>query len=601
MRALREKTKAIILTVGIAFVGLMVFQWGMDITGRSTGFPQEIGRVNGTPITYEQWTRAFQSLSDAAREERGGRLTDDESREVEEATWNALVNEILIQQELERLGIQVADAEIRLAFRTAPPPQLLNHPAFQTDGRFDYEKYRQYFASPAADRQLLLEIENYYRSVLPRTRLFEQVSVGIYVTDAELWEQWRDRNEQVRVLYVAIEPRTLVPDDSVSATEQELRRHYDEHRAEFRRERSADVAVLSVLKQPGPEDTAAALAKARALRDSIVRGADFGEIARRESADAASREAGGDLGFIHRGDLVAPLAEAAFAMRVGGVSEPLTSSSGVHLLKVAERRGDEVRASHVLIPIRMTAASEESLLARVDRMEQLALRRGVPAAADSLGLPVLRAGVSEGSDFIPGVGSLRTAVEWALHDSTRVGDVSPVYETRSGYHILELRSRSPAGTIPYEEVRAAVERRVKLEKKKAKARRLAESIVASVRAGRSLEAAAREHGLEIRTTPAFTRQDVVPDLGQANAAIGTAFGLSLGRVSDVVEANDRFTVLQLVQRMPADRQAWEAQKESQRAQAILQRRQRQRELWMTELRERAKIRDFRRRVSGPPT
>lgn len=601
MRALREKTKAIILTVGIAFVGLMVFQWGMDITGRSTGAPRELGRVNGTPITYESWTQTFQYLSDQAREQKGTRLTDEEIREIEEAAWNALVTEILIQQELKRLRIRVADEEIRLAFRTAPPPDLQSHPAFQTDGRFDYQKYREYFASPAADRQLLLEIENYYRRILPRTRLLEQISVGMYVTDAELWEQWRDRNERVRAIYIALDPRTLVPDDSVSISEGELRRYYDEHRSEFRREKSAELAFLSVSKQPGPEDTVAAVARARALRDSILRGANFAEIARRESADPASREAGGDLGFVRPDELVPPLGDAAAELPVGRMSEPLISSAGVHLLKVSERTGNRVRASHILIPIRMSAAGEESLLARVDRMEQLALRRGVQAAGDSLGLAVPRTSVSEGSDFIPGVGTLPTAVDWALHDSTRVGDVSRVYETRTGYHILELLGRSPAGTRPYEDVRPAVERLVRIEKKKARAHELGESIVASVRAGKSLEAAAGEHGLEIRTTPSFTRQDFVPDLGQANAVIGTAFGLPLDRVSDVVEANDRFYVLQVRERIPADRRAWEAQKESQRAQAMQQRRDRQWDLWMAELRENAKIRDLRKKVFGPPT
>lgn len=599
MRALREKTQVIILVLALAFVGLMVFEWGMDISGRSTGFPTEVGRVNGTPIPYEQWRRVYQTLTDQAREQKSGRLTDEELPQVEDLAWNQLVNEILLQQELERLGIEVTEGEIRLAFRTMPPPWVMSHPAFQTDGQFDYEKYRQYFGSPAADRQLLLQIENYYRDLLPRTRLVEQLGLGVYVTDAELWQSWRDRDERVRVEYVLLDPRTRVPDDSVAVSDEEVRRAYEARRNDFRREAQAQVSVVSLLQQPTAADTAAARARARALRDSLRQGADFAELARRESADPGSREGGGDLGFIRREDVVAPFADAAFDLQVGQVSEPTITPFGVHLIKVTARRDDAVRASHILLPLRLGEASEIELLQRVDRLEGIALRRGLEAAADSVGAPVRRAMLSRNSEFVPGVGALGSAVEWALHDSTFVGDVSPVYETRTGYHILELLGRTPPGVQPLEEVRPAIERQLRLEKQKARTRESAEAILRAVRGGASLAATARERGLEVRVTPPFTRFDFVPDLGQANAAIGTAFGLPVGRVSDAVEANDRFYILHVVERIPASRESWERQKEQQRATLMLQRRQIQWELYFRELREKADIVDNRRALFTP--
>lgn len=599
MRALRELTPAIFMVVVVAFAALMVFEWGMDISGRSTGFPREVGRVNGTSIGYEQWTRVYRALSDQAREQKGSSLTDDELRQVEEAAWNQLVTEILIQQELQRLGIQVTEDEIRLAFRTLPPPQLMSHPAFQTDGQFDYEKYRQYFAGPAADRELLLQIEAYYRDVLPRARLAEQLGLGVYVTDAELWEIWRDRHEQVRADYVMLDPRVLILDDSVPVTDAEIRRAYETRRDEYRREAQAEVAVVSLVRDATPADTAAALARARALRDSLLAGADFAELARRVSADPGSRGAGGDLGFLRREEVVAPVAEAAFSLRLGQVSEPVVSPFGVHLIRVTERRDGQVRASHILLPITLGEESEARLLERVDRLEGIALRRGLSAAADSLDVPVRRALVTRSSEFVPGIGSLAAAVDWALHDSTLVGEASPVYETRAGFHMLELLDRTPAGVLPLEQVRGAVERRVRLEKKKERTRGIAESIARSARTGGGLAAAAGEHGLDVRTTPLFTRLDFVPDLGQANAAIGTAFGLPVGRVGDPVEANDRFYVLQVTERVPADAGAFARQREPLRAQLMLQRREMQWELYFRELREKAKIRDFRRELFGP--
>jgi peptidyl-prolyl cis-trans isomerase D len=598
MRKMRELTPAIFLVVVLAFVGLMVFEWGMDISGQSSGRPQELGRVNGTSIRYEEWSRVYDALTEQARAERG-RLTDEDLRQLREAAWDQLVTEVLIQQELRRLGIRVTDEEIRAAFRTAPPPWLREHPAFQTDGRFDAQKYREYFTSPAADRQLLLQIENYYRSVLPRIRLMEQLSTGIVVTDAELWQLWRDRTERVRVEYVVLDPRVLVPDESVSVSDAEVRRFYEQHRKDYGRPAQATLAAVSLLREPSAEDTAAAIARARALRDSVLAGADFAELVRRHSADPGSREAGGELGWVRRDEVVGPLADAAFALRPGQVSEPVVSPSGVHLVRLLDRRGDSIRVAHLLLRIGLTEESELRYLEQVDRLETLALRRGLRAAADSLGLPVRQVTVVEGSTFVAGVGELGSAVEWALHDSTAVGDVSPLYENDAGYHIFELLSRRAAGLAPLDEVRASVERRLLTDRKKERVRRTAEAIVAAVRNGASLRDAAAAHRLEVRTSPPFTRMDFVPDLGQMNEAIGVAFGLPEGAVSDVVEANDRFYVLRVLERIPPDRQAFEAQKEVQRAQLANLRRERQWELHLRELRRRAEIRDFRDRFFRP--
>ena len=64
MRQMRENTKWIMLVTAIAFVALMVFEWGMDITGLSSGGLGELGRVNGTPVTYEMYQAAYRNLYD---------------------------------------------------------------------------------------------------------------------------------------------------------------------------------------------------------------------------------------------------------------------------------------------------------------------------------------------------------------------------------------------------------------------------------------------------------------------------------------------------------------------------------------------------------
>ncbi len=600
LRSMRRNTKIIMLVVAVAFVGLMVFEWGMDISGRSGAqFTGEVGQVNGTEITYQTWTVAYRNLTDQARQQKGSALNDRELDLIGDQTWEQLVNDILIAQEIRRQGIHVTDDEIRLAFQTSPPPWLRNNPLFQTGGEFDFEKYRAFFGGPAADPALLKQIEDYYRDVLPRIRLFELIASGIYVSDSELWQIYRDRNEQVQVKYVVIDPETRVADSEINLTEADLRRYYDRNRDDFRQPATAEVMLIEISRVPEAEDTAAALSRAEQLRQEILGGADFTALASEHSADRASSAAGGDLGWFERGDMAPEFEQAAFDLQVGQMSEPVLTAFGYHLIKVTEKEDERVRASHILIPIELRGDSEDRLLATVDRLERVALREGLAAAADSVDVDTRRVVLTSGSDFVPGMGAFGPAPQWAFHDSTAVGDISPVYETSRGFHVFELIQRSPAGILPFAEADAAIRRRLMRDKKLETARWQADAWVKELERGRSLEELAAENALQVQMSPKFTRLDFVPGLGQADPVVGAAFGLSVGEVAGPIESQGQLYFLELVERVEASREVYQAQKETLRAQVTAQRRQSAVEEWLRDLRERADIQDWRAQFFVP--
>ncbi len=600
LRSMRRNTKIIMLVVAVAFVGLMVFEWGMDISGQSNPrFAGEVGQVNGTKISYQTWTVAYRNLTDQARQQKGSALNDRELDLIEQQTWDQLVNDILIGQEIQRQGVRVTDDEIRLAFQTSPPPWLRNNPLFQTGGEFDFDKYRAFFGGPAADPSLLKQIEDYYRDVLPRVRLFELIASGVYVSDSELWNIYRDRNEKVQARYLVIDPEARVPDSEVSLTEQEMRRYYDDNRDDFRQPATAEVMFVGLSRVPGPEDSAAALNRAGQLRQEILSGADFAELATESSADRASAVSGGDLGWFGRGDMAPEFEQAAFNLDVGQVSQPVLTAFGYHLIKVMEKEPERIRASHILISIELRGVSEEKLLATVDRLERVALREGLQAAVDSVGLTSRQVALTAGSDFVPGMGAFGPAQQWAFHDSTAVGGLSPVYETNDGFYIFELLRRSPEQFLPLAEAEAAIRRRLVREKKLETARWQAEDWARELKRDRSLDDLAAEHDLQVQTTTEFTRLDFVPGLGQANSLIGTAFGLSVGAVAGPIEAQGQLYFLEVIERAEANRAAFQVQKEDLRAQLTLQRRQFAVEEWLRDLRERSDIKDWRRQLFVP--
>jgi hypothetical protein len=80
-------------------------------------------------------------------------------------------------------------------------------------------------------------------------------------------------------------------------------------------------------------------AKADAILKQLKEGASFEELARKESEDKNSKDAGGDLGFFSRGQMVKEFEDAAFALKVGEISGIVKTRYGFHLIKVEERKG----------------------------------------------------------------------------------------------------------------------------------------------------------------------------------------------------------------------------------------------------------------------
>lgn len=88
---------------------------------------------------------------------------------------------------------------------------------------------------------------------------------------------------------------------------------------------------------PAPRTREDALALAQEIRQQIVDGADFAEMAALYSDDTSNKDNGGDLGWFNRQMMVEPFTEAAFALPVGEVSEPVSTTFGVHLIQVDEK------------------------------------------------------------------------------------------------------------------------------------------------------------------------------------------------------------------------------------------------------------------------
>ncbi|MGH7719381.1 MAG: SurA N-terminal domain-containing protein, partial [Gemmatimonadaceae bacterium] len=234
LQAMRSAAKYIWLVVFALFVGGFLLYDVSGLAGRqSVTLGTTLAEVNGVTITNGQFLNASNALINEQQQQSGESLNEDEIRRLRDAAFERLVEDILLQQEIDRRGITVTDEELQQAALYAPPPEFMQNPEFQTEGRFDIEKYQRFMRSPIARQQgILVGLEQYYRNTIPRQKLFDQIASSVYVTDGQLWRAWQDAHDSARVSFVALTP-DAVADSAVAVTDEEIRQYFQAHRDDF--------------------------------------------------------------------------------------------------------------------------------------------------------------------------------------------------------------------------------------------------------------------------------------------------------------------------------------------------------------------------------
>jgi peptidyl-prolyl cis-trans isomerase D len=602
MRSIRANTKWVMLVMAVAFAAWLVLDWVRQKDQAATlGVNPVVATINGQEVRNSRWSESYSFAIDRARAMSGRSLNDEEVRQIESEAWEAMIQDILVEQEIERLGIEVTETEIRQAFRTNPPPDLIRHPAFQTNGTFDYSKYQDFFRDPSVDEQLLLQIEMYYRQTLPRARLAQQIPGGTAMSDGEVWQAYRDQNESATVRYISTSPDALLLDTKIEVREADARQYYRQNPDQFVRPATAEAHLVSFSTTPTAADTVAAAALADSVRTAIEAGElTFNEAAAEFSADSLTATSGGLLGRFAEDQLLDAIAESVSDLAVGDISAPLQTPAGYRIFTVTDRAQDTLAVAHILFPIILSEAGEDEIFRIMDEFEGIALNRGIVAAGEELGVPI-RSDVTltDGFDFVPGAGSLGVGVDWAVDPLTPLEEVSEFFENGSGFHMLEVFSRTDEGTFAFEEVRPQIEETLRLEMRTRRALDLAADRLDDVRAAPSLEAAAESLGWTYGQAGPFLRGQFVQGLGRGTEAVGAAFGASLGTIEGPYDAGDAIVFLQVDERTEADIERFQVMRGQLRAQMESQLSQLSVDRWVQALRDDAEVVDLRDRLRAP--
>ena len=596
MNFFRKLAAPVVAVISITFLAWMVFDLS-GITGNGgVAMSRAAGKVDGQTLDARDFELMVQREAQQQQQQTQASLGTDDYARIRDKVWNEWVDQAVLEAEFERRGITVTDEELAAAIQSTPLPELLQNEAFQTDGRFDMGKYQRWITSSSA-AQVLPALEVRYRSEMMRNKLLRVVTADVFVSDAELWRRYRDEHDQVSVDVAAIIPRNAVPDSAVPVTPAEVEAYYREHGEEFERPQTAYLSYVATPRVLNAGDTAAALARIQAIRAEIVAGAKFEEVARRESQDQVSAIRGGALGEWTKGQMVPAFDSVAARIPIGQLSAPFLTEYGYHILKVSARSGDTISASHILVNIELSGAHRDSVDALADALERLAADRVDPAALDTaarvLGLRIGRAlplqrgtQVQAGTTVVPNVGT------WAFQRATP-GAIGLVEETEDALYLFRIDSMTPAGVPPLESIRDAVEHLARQAKKWEAAKSIGAALLKRLDEGASLDMAARALGLPHQVVGPFTR--VNPPFPNPTFT-GAAFSLEPGQRSGILDTPEGYYLIQVMSKTPADSAAFNAGYDELKADAIRRARQDRARIYLTALRENAKIVDRRDQI-----
>ncbi|HWT09552.1 MAG TPA: peptidyl-prolyl cis-trans isomerase, partial [Roseomonas sp.] len=346
---------------------------------------------------------------------------------------------------------------------------------------------------------------------------------------------------------LALSPETLAGEIAVS--DADLEAAYDARRAQFEtgERRALQQAVV-------PNEDAA-----RAIAEAWRGGADLAAI---ETQARAADGGAADLGLLDRASLpIAEVAAAAFAAPAGGVTDPVRSPFGWHVMKVdrieaATRRSlDEVREQ-----LRREVAHDRALdiaYERANRVED-ALAGGATLAevAQRFALPIVAATLdANGRDqadaavSLPVADAQRAALLRAIF-AARQGDAPRMTEMGDAFVAIEIRGVVPPALRPFETIEAELRAAFIADARRREGEQRAAALLAAIRAGKTIAEAAGEAGLTVEAFGPFSR-----DPGQAGTLppelIAPLFEAKVGDAT-MVETRDGFAVARLTAIIPFD-------------------------------------------------
>ncbi len=577
----RERNTRVILGVLLGLVALSMLVYlipgGLGGGGTAAG-DNVVASVAGDKVTTADVQRTIQNIS------RGQSLPKGLLAMYMPNIINQLVESKAMAYEAKRLGLKVSDQELADSLQSEFAPQM--------GGKFDLDLYKSFLAQQGLTPS---QFEEQQRESMLAQRLEALERQSMLVSDSDARAEYQRKNLKVGLQYVGFAGKDFlakvnhdpalvkayfdknraqfkIPEKrnaglvvgstvtfllSAKVSDSELQKEYQDSIDSFRTPERVRARHILIKTQGKPKEEAPKLkAKAEELLKQIKSGADFAELAKKNSDDPGSAVKGGELGFITRGQTVPNFEKAAFSLKPGETSGVIETEYGYHIIQVEEKQDAHTETFAEAQPQLYAEAQKQQATEGLNRAveaarDQVAQNPGnVEAIAKKLGLQYFKLDGMTNRTPLPDLSEpqLVNAIF-----STPKGGVTDVVNSdktgKSGFAVVD--AIMPSRNAEFAEVQDQVVARYNADESNRLAAEAANNAAAKARKGESLEAVAKEYGLAVKTAPPFTVDGAAEGLG-SGTQLAAAFKAKTGDlVGPVTVGSDQF-LCRVTERVPAD-------------------------------------------------
>ncbi|HXM96808.1 MAG TPA: peptidyl-prolyl cis-trans isomerase [Candidatus Dormibacteraeota bacterium] len=520
-------------------------------------------------------------------------------KQLESLYARQILNQLVFQKEIEyearRLGITVTDQERAERIRQFVPTAFVGGTFVGMD-RYSQEVQTRF--------QLTVPVfEELVRQSLLEEKFRRLVTNGISVGPDELQDEFRYKNEKVKLDYVLIKPEDLAA--KITPSEGEIKAAYEKNISRYQvpERRVVRYAVVDVnqIRQNiqisddqlkieyqkniqqfqvpnrvhvqhilfmtvGKSD--AEIEEVRKTADDVLKqgkkGAKFDDLAKKYSQDPGTKDKGGDLGWITQGQTVPEFEKTAFSLEKGQISNLVRTQYGFHIIKVLEKEAARTKSfEEVKDTLRAPLVLSQADKLASDTADQLAaaIRQSNKAALNDLAqqyhLTVAETRPISASDPLLELGNSQEVKDAIFH--LRQGEISMPLRTDRGYVVVSVQQILPAHQGSLEEVRDRVISDLKQEKSAELARAKAEELAKSVKAGQKFDTAAKALGLEPKTSDLIARDGSIPG-ATSGKQLAAAFRMKAGEVAPPLNLGSSWFVYLVTEKVEPNLADFEKQK-----------------------------------------
>ncbi len=541
MDRLREGVNSIAVKIilGLIILSFVFAGVGSYIVGGAGNTAAKVGNVE---IGRGEFEQAYQNERNRMQAQLGdyfSTLLADPSyvESFRRSVLDRMVNDLLLEQHAESLGLRVSDAQIRTL--------ILDMPQFQVDGKFNQEIYQtslrragfsaesfaEYLRRDLVRNQLLSAIQGSDFSLpaeveaqsklLTQTRDIKKVTLSLadFAAKAELSEEEINdyykqnperytRPEQVKVAYIELSAQQLK--DAITVSDEQAQQYYQENLDKYSSEEQRRVSHILV---EGDDE-----AKAQAILDELNAGADFATLAEEKSDDFGSASEGGSLGWIERDVMDPAFEEAAFALtKVGETTGLVKSDFGYHIIKLDELKASEAKPySEVAAEIKQELKDQQA----VDQFYELQseLEKVAFEYPDSLddAAQAIKADIKT-TDFIseldaPELLKTPAVLQAILSPEVKEDGLNSEVIEVAPEHVIVVRVEDTRDetVLPLEDVRSQVTKTLASVKGEQSAIELADALVADLKQGK--QALLEQNGLAFGEVETVDRSSPLADV-----------------------------------------------------------------------------------------